>query len=307
MQWLSKLKENLSGDISENLSLASITSFKVGGPAKVYICPRTERDISEIMSFSYREGIPLWVLGGGTNVLVHDNGLSGIVVGTSKLRGMTWEVKGSTVYVRVDSGVTLPELVAISLRNGWSGLEFAAGIPGTIGGALAGNAGANGEAVGYLAEWIRTVERDGRIIKWKKEDLKFSYRYSSVYSPSRVISQCCLKLAVSDRKKILERFMEYKKRRGFQPKNGRTAGCVFKNPSADVSAGMLLERAGCKGLTKGGAFVSREHANFIEVRGNARASDIYSLIEYCREKVYAYSGVVLELEIKLLGGPWVYG
>ncbi|MDN5319427.1 MAG: UDP-N-acetylmuramate dehydrogenase [Thermovirga sp.] len=309
MQWLSKLKRNQSDDyyeIYENVSLSSKTSFRLGGPAKVYVCPRSEKAVSDIMSFSSKEDVPLWVLGGGTNVLVHDDGLPGIVVGTSKLRDITWEIRGSDVYVFVYSGFALPELVAIALKNGWSGLEFAAGIPGTVGGALAGNAGANGRAVGDLVEWVKTVEKNGEVIQWEKNDLVFSYRYSNIYSPDRVISQSCLKLKVSETRKVMDLFMEYKKRRKMQPMKKRTAGCVFKNPSPDMSAGMLLERAGCKGLSKGGACVSNVHANFIEVEGDAKASDVYSLIECCKERVYACFGVSLELEIRLFGGPWVY-
>jgi len=309
MQWLLKLKRNQSDDlydISVDVSLSSKTSFRLGGQAKAFVRPRSEKAVSDIMSFSSKEGVPLWVLGGGTNVLVHDDGLPGIVVGTSKLRDITWEIRGSDVYVFVDSGFALPELVAMTLKNGWSGLEFAAGIPGTVGGALAGNAGANGHAVGDLVEWVKTVEKNGEVIQWRQKDLVFSYRYSNIYSPDRIISQSCLKLKVSETRKVMDLFMEYKKRRKMQPIKKRTAGCVFKNPSPDMSAGMLLERAGCKGLIKGGACVSKEHANFIEVEGEAKASDVYSLIECCKKRVYEHFGVNLELEIKLFGGPWVY-
>ncbi len=304
MQWLSKLEKIFQSRLQHDVPLAKKTSLGVGGPAQTYLEAQSRNDLIRAGTFAFEEEVPLWIIGGGTNILVHDDGLKGIVLSTSGLAGLKWQSSAGSVWVTADSGVPLSRIVHLSGQMGWTGLEFAAGIPGTVGGALAGNAGTEGKGLCDLLEWAQTTGIGGSSRIWQKSELSFSYRRSCLSDQKTMILNCCLKLRQSTAENVQSTLEYFRQKRKMQPRTKKTAGCVFKNSDTGISAGKLLDLAGCKDLRFGGAKVSKIHANFLEVEKNARARDIYTLIAECRRRVYKEFGVWLELEIRLFGGPW---
>lgn len=300
MRWLSRLSLEIRHLFSFRTYLNDMTTLGTGGPAEFLARPLTQKDLVAILAFCREEGVPFWLLGGGSNVLVPDEGLPGITIQTKGLNEIFWEETGDSVLVYSGSGTFLASLLGLSLRRGWSGLEFTAGIPGTLGGALAGNAGADGFSLGDLVRNVRVIQEGGIVIDRPGDKIDFSYRFSSLGLEKVAISGCSLVLRKSTPSKVAEearRFLSYRKG---QPRGVKTAGCIFKNPEG-ASAGKLLDEAGCKGMESGGAVVSMKHANFIENRGSASTKDILSLIELCRTKVFQNSGVNLVKEIRFLG------
>lgn len=304
MQWLSRLEKMFSSCLERDVPLAGRTSLGIGGPAKAFLVIRSRNDLKRLSAFSAEESLPLWVIGGGTNLLVHDRGLEGVVLCSLGMNELEWEIRGDTARIVADSGVSLSKAVELSAELGWSGLEFATGIPGTIGGALAGNAGAEGQGLCNLLEWVQTIERGGRSRIWRKEEIAFSYRRSNLAGDGKLIVRCALNLVPATTQDVRSQMDVFRRKRRIQPRTVKTAGCVFKNPDTGISAGKLLDLAGCKELRRGGAKVSGFHANFLEVEKEAKAMDVYRLIEECRGRVYKSSGIWLELEIRLFGGPW---
>ncbi len=304
MQWLSKLERLFPSRLQRDVPLAGKTSLGIGGPAKAYIEAKNRDDLVRAADFASTEGIRLWTIGGGTNILVHDEGLDGIVLSTLGLTGLKWRSGGDVAQVIADSGVHLSRIVNLSGQMGWTGLEFATGIPGTVGGALAGNAGTEGKGLCDLLEWVKTTEIGGASRVWGKGEISFSYRRSCLSDGKNLILCCCLNLGQSTVETVQSTIECFRRKRKMQPRTTKTAGCVFKNPDTGISAGKLLDLSGCKDLRSGGAKVSGVHANFLEVDRDARARDVYSLISECRRRVYERSGIWLELEIRLFGGPW---
>lgn len=304
MQWLSKLEKLFPSRLQCDVPLAGKTSLGVGGPAKAYLEAKSPDDLVRIAKFAFNEGVPLWTVGGGTNILVHDHGLDGIVLSTLGLTRLKWQAVRDSIQIIAESGVLLSRLVNLSGQMGWTGLEFATGIPGTVGGALAGNAGTEGKGLCDLLEWVKTTEIGGASRIRQKEELSFSYRRSSLSDDKTMILCCCLNLRKSTAETVRSAMECFRQKRRMQPRKAKTAGCVFKNPDTGISAGKLLDLSGCKELHAGGAKVSGIHANFLEVRRGSGAQDVYSLIAECRRRVYAQFGIWLELEIRLFGGPW---
>jgi UDP-N-acetylmuramate dehydrogenase len=253
-----------------------------------------------VLNFCVKEGLPVWLLGGGSNVLIPDEGLRGITIQTRGMNGVMWEEKGDSVLLEVEAGVTLAALLSLSIERGWSRLEFVAGIPGSVGGALRGNAGVEGRALGDLVESVLLINNEG-LLQWEKRgDLRFSYRFSDLLEKNKAIVACRLLLAKEDTGVVAHTAGKYFDKRAGQPKGVRTAGCLFKNPEAGF-AGKILDDAGCKGLRQGDAEVSRIHANFIVNTGSAGSKDILRLISLCRERVYQETGILLELELCVMG------
>lgn len=300
VRWLSRLSPEIRHLFSFRTYLNDMTTLGTGGPAEFLAKPLTQKDLVDILTFCHEEGFPFWLLGGGSNVLVPDEGLPGITIQTKGLNGIFWEEKGDSVIVYSGSGTFLASLLGLSLRRGWSGLEFTAGIPGTLGGALAGNAGADGFSLGDLVRNVKVIQEDGIVIDRPRHEIEFSYRFSSIGTEKVAISGCCLVLERSSPFEVAEEVRRFLSHRKGQPRGVKTAGCIFKNPDG-ASAGKLLDEAGCKGMESGGAVVSMKHANFIENRGSASTKDILSLIERCRTKVFQNSGVKLVTEIRFLG------
>lgn len=305
MLWRSELEGLLPGLCRFNAPLAALTSWGVGGPAECLVTPTTTEVMPSLFRLARENDLALTFLGGGTNVLIPDEGLPGITVHTGRLDNVIPEEdlrKGEKLVV-CGAGTPLKRLLHLSLDRGFTGLEFAAGIPGTLGGALIGNAGASGKGVGGLVDWVETIEPDGNIRTWHREDLDFSYRNSNLNHPGRLILRCCISLHPGSKDEIAQRIREHMARRSSQPHSIGTAGCVFKNPEPHF-AGKLLEECGCKGLSCGSVVVSDDHANFFINRGQAKASDVWELILRCRKKVLGRTGIHLDLEVKLLGESW---
>ena len=244
------------------------------------------------------ENFPVYVLGGGSNVLFPDGLIKGLVISTQNLNAIEWR---TNLTADIDAGFKLPVLMKELRERKLAGLEFAAGIPGTLGGAIAGNAGTGGHGVCELLDQVITIEADGNIKMWNINDIAYSYRKCSLSGEKRLIvsARMTFRKATPKDAGVLE---SYLLRRGTQPHGLRNAGCTFKNPEG-YSAGKLLDEAGCKGLCAGDAIVSDVHANFILNRGHASSSDIMELIKLCSHRVYDSTGIRLEPEIKFLAWP----
>ena len=295
--------ERLKNIISKNTPVAPLTTWGVGGSVAVMITPRDRAELISSVRWLYSEESSFCVLGGGSNVLVADGLIDTPILHTSELNGIETSIKDGYVYLCCGTGVLLKTLFAVAISSGWSGLEFAAGIPGTVGGAVAGNAGTAHGSISSVIDEIETVREDGSVSKWSSSDVKWGYRKCSLVEDNRsIISSVTLKLKLSDRNSVAAMAKLSAGSRRTQPIGVKTAGCVFKNTPHE-SAGKLLDDSGCKGLSVGGARVSQKHANFIENYSNSKASDIVELMMLCRERVRNKFNISLQLEIKQLGFP----
>ena len=276
--------------------LSKHCSFGIGGPAELFLSVRDVRLLPEALAFCCEWSLRYFVLGKGTNVLVPDSGLGGMVI---CVRAGSVSVEGNRIVAQ--AGAPLQKLARMVGAGGLAGLEFAVGIPGSVGGAAIMNAGAHGGWIGEPIEEVRLVESSGREVCFGKRDLRFGYRESNLRHFPGVISEVALVLKEDDPQAIRERMEQFLLvRRASQPWGARSAGSVFKN-SGGEAAGKLIDLAGCKGMRRGGAVVSQKHANFIINSGGATYEDVIALIEDVREKVRAAHGVELDLEIIDLG------
>ena len=288
-------------DIRENAPLHSLTTWGVGGCVDYLIFPENYTMVGKILKRAVQSGMLLNVLGGGSNTLISDKPLHQVLLHTAQMSAFDVIEDNSSVLVCCEAGVSLRALFTYTVRNQLKGLEFAVGIPGSVGGALIGNAGVADQAIGESVEWIETAHEDGSIRRWKREELNWHYRYCSLsQAQGAVIVRCAFRFHKGESAAIRDRIAQYAQKKRCQPLAQKTAGCVFKNPSND-SAGRLLEFAGCKGLSLGGAQISTVHANFIENRGNASAWDIFNLAENSRKRVFEKLGVLMEYEVKFIG------
>lgn len=291
MNWPKTLKSK----VRLNEPLAGRTTFKIGGPAKYFAHPCDIRDLKLLLKSAKGYKIPHLVIGCGSNLLVSDRGLDALVI---KLDSPAFKkISFSADSVRAGSGVAIRKLIDSSLRKNLSGLEFLAGIPGTLGGALLMNAGAWGQETGDLVEKIKVMDYNGRIKSLSRKDIKFGYRKSSL--GKFIILEAVLKLIKKDKKTISAAVKDnLELRLRSQDYTCPSAGSIFKNPPGEA-AGRLIEACGLKGARIGDACVSRKHANFILNKGNARASDILKLIRLIQAKVRDKFGIRLEPEIKI--------
>jgi UDP-N-acetylmuramate dehydrogenase len=297
---LLSLPERFQDFSVSNRPLAPLTTWGIGGVSRVFLAPRNEDDLIAVFTAFGEDDAPFHILGGGSNLLVGDGIIDEPVIHTAALNSVGVTVSGGGVLVECGAGVSLKRLFALALNEGWSGLEFLAGIPGTVGGAMAGNAGTKRGSAGESAARVRTIERGGATVDWEKDEIEWGYRASSLSRRDGVIAGAVFSLKQSKREFVLERAKSAATERKSQPYCVKTAGCVFKNPDGG-NAGRLLDMAGCKGLSVGGAVVSRKHANFFENAAGASASDMINLARLCAKMVYDAFGVELELEIKTLG------
>lgn len=293
------LRQVVRGEVRVDEPMSRHTSWRVGGPADWYVTPVDRADLEAAVRYAYRHGVPVVVLGHGTNVLVRDEGIRGMVVATQ--RALDYVVIEDTA-VRAGAGTSLPTLARRVAARGLSGLEFGVGIPGTLGGALVMNAGAGEGEMSRVVRWVEVLEPDG-VARLEPDALAYGYRRSSLQGRRAAILEAGLELRRDDPGAIAARMQKHLDHRArTQPIGTANAGSVFKNPPGDY-AGRLLEAAGAKGLAVGDAHVSMEHANFIVNRGTATASDVLALIDLLRERVEQRFGVRLELEVEVLGGP----
>lgn len=291
-----ELDSKISGPVRTGETLSRYTSFRIGGPADLYVEPATTDELVVVLATLRQEGIPCFVLGSGTNLLVSDSGYRGAVL---RLGGQFCQYAINGLVVNAGAAVNLAMLANDACRRGLAGLEFAAGIPGSVGGALVMNAGAHGGAISDCLREAVLLDRSLALHTLASDALGLSYRQSSLPSDSIVCSVSLL-LQPGD-PVILERMRRQHLafRRDRQPRQPN-AGSIFKNPPGD-GAGRLIEAAGLKGRRVGGAMISPQHANFFVNCGEATARDVFSLIDMTREEVANRFGVMLELEIRLLG------
>lgn len=282
-------------EIRRDEPMARHTSLKVGGPAEVMAFPRQPEALHEILRSARAVKASLFFLGGGTNLLVKDGGIGGLVIKLSRFNQI--EEDGERVYV--EAGVPCPRLIRFSLEKGLSGLEFAYGIPGTLGGMIVMNAGTPEGEIAQVVERVKVMTLAGQIVEIGRDEIEFGYRSSRL--PPGIVLGGRLKLKKAKRGEIQERIVRYMKRRNAtQPIHLPNAGSIFKNPPGD-HAGRLIEAAGLKGTRLGDAQISDKHANFIVNRGKATARDVLRLIKLIGRTVEEQTGITLELEIRIVG------
>jgi UDP-N-acetylmuramate dehydrogenase len=281
--------------------LSRHTSFRIGGPADAWVDVDTAEELAAVFALARAAGEPVFAIGTGTNVLVSDRGVRGIVVHLGRGFQFTdWRISGDEAAVRAGAAVPFKKLVYDAVERGFEGLEFGEGIPGSLGGGLTMNAGAFGGEIGRVVERLEGVHAEGRAEELRRERLAFQYRRLDLPA-GWVITAVCLRLRRGDADAIGERVATARdKRKKNQPLGFPNAGSIFRNPPGGF-AGRLLEEAGVKGLARGDAQVSDLHANFIVNRGGARASDVHALMDEMRRRVEARSGIRLEPEVKLVG------
>ncbi len=292
------LKAGIQGSIRVGEMLGTHTTWRVGGPADYFVEPAVIEDLQFVLRFTAERGLPLTVMGNGSNLLVSDTGLRGVVVRMGP--GMDRVALDGDVIL-AQGGVRLSRLLRTARESGLGGLEFMAGIPASVGGAVVMNAGANGLCMGDRVEEVTVVDRSGTVERRSASELGFRYRWSNLQAGREIVTTVALRCFPKDKDEIgreIERFLS--QRRETQPLEQPSAGCVFKNPPGD-SAGRLIEAAGCKGLRVGGAEVSHKHANFVLNMGGATARDIIELIRQVRQLVGDKFGIELGLEVNLMG------
>jgi UDP-N-acetylmuramate dehydrogenase len=285
----------LRGSVSFHAPLREYTSFKIGGPADVVVEPADVEDVCLVVQQARVRKVPVFVLG-GTNLLIRDGGIRGIVVSLVRLRAIK-EEPGSVLYA--EGGVGMPTLIGYAIRHSLAGLEWAAGIPGTVAGCVVMNAGTKLGEMKNSIKVVRMVNVKGQVIDMEAAQVKFEYRRALLPRGIVVGVWVQLKEGVrSEIERVVKDYLRY--RRDTQPLAMPSAGCVFKNPPND-SAGRLIEAAGLKGARVSDAEVSTKHANFMVNRGQARAKDVIALIGKVRSAIRRRAGVRLDLELKIVG------
>ena len=285
--------------VAENRPLARHTSLRVGGPADLLVTAESASALRQAVSLAWEQGVPCFVLGSGSNVLVADAGIRGLVV-LNKARA-AGVVEGG---LRAESGAALATVARLAVSAGLAGLEWASGIPGTVGGAVVGNAGAWGSDVASTLRQATVLQAGGELATWPAARFEYGYRTSVLkrQGPGRraVVLEAEFRLQPTEEGSLRARVAEITARRRASQPAGASCGSVFRNPPGD-HAGRLVEAAGLKGERQGGAIISPVHANFVVNEGEATASDVRSLVELMRSEVQARFGVSLALEIELLG------
>ena len=289
--------EGFRGTIKFSEPLSSWTSLRIGGPADAFVVPVDVDDLCRLLRQAWATKVAIFVIG-GTNVLIRDGGIRGIVVHLNRLTNIRDEPNH---VVFAEAGVRMPVLLQHAVSRSRSGLEWAAGIPGTVGGGVMMNAGTSLGEMKDVLRAIELVDQRGRLITRQASDLLFGYRRARV--PKGVIVGAWFQLVQATRKKVessTKTYLQYRKRT--QPLTLPNAGSIFINPP-NGSAGQLIEEAGLKGAQIGDAQVSPKHANFIVNVGKARATDVIRLIQKVRRTVLKNTGVTLQLELKVVGEP----
>jgi UDP-N-acetylmuramate dehydrogenase len=291
--------------LAANVPLSAYTTFKVGGPAEWLLETRSPDDITDALRIASRGGVPVTILGGGSNVLIGDRGVRGLVI---RPRGGQIE-QVDAERVRADAPVTINGLVRWTIHRGISGLEAWAGTPGTVGGAIYGNAHFGGRLIGDLVDSVRLVDRNGETRDLSRGEMEFGYDRSRLQRTGEVLLSAVFRVFRGEPtalREVARQSLAYRKRT--QPLETPSAGCIFQNPERSevpaeipASAGALVDRAGLKGEARGGARVSQAHGNFIVNEGRATAADIRTLIDVCRSRVHEQFGITLREEIVYLG------
>lgn len=274
------------------------TTFRAGGPACCLVEPETVAQLRGVLQFCRKENVPYYIVGNGSNLLVSDDGYDGVIIHLFKNMS---EARVEGTHMILQAGVLLVRAASLARREGLTGLEFASGIPGTIGGAMVMNAGAYGGEMKDVVRRVTVLAPDGEIRSYSGEEMQFGYRRSRVAAEGSVVLEAELELQKGDPEQIKARMEELKEKRlSKQPLEYASAGSTFKRPEG-YFAGKLIEDAGLRGFRIGDAQVSEKHCGFVINRGEATASQIRELILEVQRRVYEHSGVRLEPEVKFLG------
>ena len=298
MEFGEELEKMVNGTCLLNEPMSRHTSYGIGGPAGAYITPRDQDDLRRILHFADEQNIPVFFIGSGSNLLVADEGINGIVITLIKSFNKL-EIKGCHIYA--ETGVMLGHMVKHCIKQKLTGLETMVGVPGTLGGALMMNAGAFGSEISNCLKNVDVMTLTGEIKQYSVKDIDFHYRHSS-FKKDEIIMSANFVLKKATKQEIMnKRAKASAGRKETQPLRFRSAGSLFKNPKKDVAAGYLIDKAGLKGTHRGDAEISKKHANFFVNHGKANAEDIVFLIRLARKTVEKKFGINLELEVKTLG------
>jgi UDP-N-acetylmuramate dehydrogenase len=301
-EWLS---DRFGAQVLFDEPMARHTTFGIGGPADAMVTVRDVDQIKDLARWVKARGYSFLILGAGSNLLVRDGGIRGLVLkvasGLTGIEQVSEINPNGTAEVKAGAGVLLRDLAKYALDRGLAGLNFGLGIPGTVGGALRMNAGAWETCIADTVRAISLLRQDGHVVRVKREEIGFSYRGLHLEEGS-IILGAEFRLKRVERKSLQRDAIQMqKKRRLNQPLSLPSAGCIFKNPPGAMSAGELIEKAGLKGLRKGDAEISKKHGNFIVNRGHALTADVLALVGQAREAVLERFGVRLELEVCIVG------
>ena len=295
-EWFRKLGEQVEILVAEPMK--NHTTFRIGGPADALALPKTPEEVAEVVRFCHEHAQPYYVLGNGSNLLVSDEGYRGLVLQLYR-NFNDIQVNGETITVQ--SGAMLAAVARTAYQTGLTGLEFASGIPGTIGGAVVMNAGAYGGEMKNVLKEVTVLTKEGEVLVIPAKALELGYRTSVIPKNGWIVLGAVLRLKKGDQEQILARREELKEQRiTKQPLDLPSAGSTFKRPEG-YFAGKLIMDAGLRGFTVGGAQVSEKHCGFVVNRGNATAADVWKLICEVKRRVKEMTGVELEPEVKLLG------
>jgi UDP-N-acetylmuramate dehydrogenase len=286
--------------IYPQMSLANLTSYRVGGNAQWYAAPKNIEDLQASLAWRDKQDVPLTMLGAGSNLLISDSGLEGLVVNTRYLRGTQIDEENGTITA--DAGEPIAKLAWKAAKRGWRGFEWAVGIPGSVGGSIVMNAGAHSSCVADILVNALVLNPEGSIELLTPDRLGYSYRTSNLQKDKKIVLQATFKLQPDSTKEAVmaATTANLNQRKNSQPYHLPSCGSVFRNPKPQA-AGWLIEQLGLKGHQIGGAQVAHRHANFILNCGNAKANDIFQLIRHVQERVESHWSVMLEPEVKTIG------
>lgn len=281
--------------VRQDEPLGQHTWLGVGGPAQYFIRPRNQSELASVVRTCHTERIPIRILGGGSNVLVRDEGIAGAVI---HLEGDAFSnIAAEGTLIRAGAGALLSNVISYAVKSGLAGMEVLVGIPGTVGGALKGNAGGKSGDIGQFVRNVKVLTQEGEVVTRSEDELSFAYRSSGI--DELVILEAEFELQKGDPDEITRRMRTiWIMKKATQPLTFQSAGCIFKNPRG-LSAGALIEQAGLKGMRKGEAEISDRHGNFIVTSEGAKAADVMQLIEAARSRVAEQFGVPLELEVQI--------
>lgn len=287
-----------SDNVYRNEPMRKHTTFRIGGPADFYLCPHSAKEIQKAVAICREEELQYFILGNGSNLLVSDQGYRGVVI---QLWKNVSDILVEGCRIRAKAGASLAKIAGEALEEGLTGMEFAAGIPGTLGGAVVMNAGAYGGEMKDILQEALVMDEQGEIFTLKKEELHLGYRTSIIKENGYIVLAAALELKPGDRKEIKEKMDELKQRRvEKQPLDMPSAGSTFKRPEG-YFAGKLIMDAGLRGFSVGGAQISEKHCGFVVNTGKATANDVLTLIREVQKRVRDKFGVELETEVKFLG------
>lgn len=283
--------------VEQNVSLAPFTTFKIGGPAKFFLRAKSVRDVLQGMHMAKESAIPVFILGGGSDILVHDNGFDGLVI---KMEMNEIHIDGT--YLTAGAGTLLNAAIGQAVRAGLGGLEFATGVPASVGGAVWANLGSRGSDISSVVQSVHCIDAVGTLLNLNNKDCKFGYRDSIFKHTPYIILDVIFELQPGDKTDLRKRMVELSKLKKAEQNVGEdTAGCAFRNPEGTTTAAQAIDQLGLKGYQIGGAQVSNQHANFIINTGGATADEVVQLISYIKQQVRDKLGIQLMEEVEYIG------